>query len=151
MTALRRSNVEDLKKFIVMGRQEDVYNYIIKYTLDDYTAFFNDPRIICLTISDKKEEFAGYIILALEDANNSVEFKRIVIDEKKRGIGQIAVNLMEKFCREELNAKRIWLDVFEHNKRGLHVYKKLGYSKFKEEEYEGKNLLFYEKSLEYKI
>ena len=57
---------------------------------------------------------------------------------------------MEKFCTEELNAKRIWLDVFEHNKRGLHVYQKLGYSKFKEKQYEGKNLLFYEKSIESK-
>ena len=149
MTALRRSNIEDLKKFIVLDRQKDVCNYIIKYTLDDYADFFNDPRIIFLTITDNKEEFAGYIILVIEETNNSVEFKRIVVDEKKRGIGQAAIKLMETFCIERIDAKRIWLDVFEHNKRGLHIYKKLGYSKFKEEVYEGKNLLFYEKSLEY--
>ena len=147
MTVLRRSNTEDLEKFIVLDRQEDVYNYIIKYSIDDYSDFFNDPRIICLTINDSKEEFAGYIILALEDDNYSVEFRRIVIDEEKRGIGQTAIKLMEEFCIGELNAGRIWLDVFEHNKRGLHVYQKLGYSKFKEEQYKGKNLHFYEKSL----
>jgi len=33
----------------------------------------------------------------VEDNNNSVEFKRIVIDENKRGIGQTAIKLMEKF------------------------------------------------------
>jgi len=151
MTILKRSRIEDLKKFIVLDKQKDVYGFIIRYSLDEYIAFFNDSRIICLTIFDHQEEFAGYIILAVEDDNNSVEFKRIVIDEKKRGIGQTAIKLMEKFCNEKLIVKRIWLDVFEHNKRGLHVYQKLGYSKFKEEEYEGKNLLFFEKSLEWKI
>ena len=145
MTTLKRSNIEDLKNFIVLDRQKDVYSYIIRYSLDEYIRFFNDPGIIYLTIFDDREEFAGYIILSVEDDSNSVEFRRIVIDEKKRGIGQTVIKLMEKFCTEELEARRIWLDVFEHNKRGLHVYKKCGYSKFKEEQYEGKNLLFFEK------
>ncbi len=147
MTTLKRSKIEDVTKFIVLDRQKDVYSYIIRYSLDEYINLFNDSRIICLTIFDDRKEFAGYIVLAVEDNNNSVEFKRIVIDEKKRDIGQTAIKLMEKFCTEELEVKRIWLDVFEHNKRGLHVYKKLGYSKFKEEQYEGENLLFYEKSM----
>jgi RimJ/RimL family protein N-acetyltransferase len=148
MTILKRSRIEDLEKFIVLDKQKDVYEFIIRYSLDEYIEFFNDSRIIYLTIFDDRIVFAVYIILAVEDNNKSVEFKRIVIDEKKRGIGQTTIKLMEKFCNEELIVRRIWLDVFEHNKKGMHVYQKLGYSKFKEEEYEGKNLLFFEKLLE---
>jgi RimJ/RimL family protein N-acetyltransferase len=46
-----------------------------------------------------------------------------------------------------MGRRRIWLDVFEHNARGRHVYEKLGYRRFDSGELDGKPLLLYEKQL----
>ena len=55
---------------------------------------------------------------------------------------------MEDYCRSRFNSRRIWLDVFAFNARGIHVYNKLGYQQFKSGEYESKTLLYMEKLLE---
>ena len=130
-----------------MDKQKDVCRYVIEYSLNAHTECFHDPQISYLTIVDDQDTVAGYIILVQEDDGSSIEFRRIVIDENKRGVGQAAIQLMEEFCARELKAKRIWLDVFAHNSRGLHVYRKLGYTKFKEGECQGKKLLYFEKVL----
>ena len=54
---------------------------------------------------------------------------------------------MEEYCRERLGRSRIWLDVFEFNQRGQHIYQKLGYRRFDQGEVEGKVLFFYDKLL----
>jgi RimJ/RimL family protein N-acetyltransferase len=59
----------------------------------------------------------------------------------------VAITLMEDFCRLQLALTRVWLNVFEFNHRGIHVYEKLGYRYFKSTELDGKVLLYYEKDL----
>ncbi|GEM77397.1 GNAT family N-acetyltransferase [Vibrio sagamiensis] len=66
---------------------------------------------------------------------------------KGKGLGQLAIKEMEQYCAEHLNCLKVWLDVFESNSRGIHIYQKLGYTQFKEAFYEGKKLLFMEKML----
>lgn len=81
------------------------------------------------------------------DASNDVELRRIVISKKGNGLGQQAIALMEEYCAEHLNCSRVWLDVFESNKRGIYLYQKLGYKQFKQTEFEGQQLLCMEKTL----
>ena len=70
----------------------------------------------------------GYIILAgLADANQSIEFRRIVVTEKGRGYGKEALRMVKKLAFEELKAHRLWLDVKEHNVRARHVYESEGF------------------------
>ena len=83
----------------------------------------------------------------LDARNDSVEFRRILIDQNRRGIGQAAIAAMENYCREQWNPKRIWLDVFEDNEIGRHIYQKLGYARFGEDIFDGRKLLFFEKQL----
>ena len=54
---------------------------------------------------------------------------------------------MESYCKTEFNVKRIWLDVYEDNEIGMHIYEKMGYERFKEKLVEGRKLYFYEKAL----
>ncbi|MFV7759751.1 hypothetical protein ACNPKZ_04255 [Shewanella algae] len=49
--------------------------------------------------------------------------------------------------QNELNASRIWLDVFDINQVGRHIYQKLGYCEFDATEVNGKRLLFMQKWL----
>ena len=86
-------------------------------------------------------------MLALDPDNTSVEFRRIVIAQKGMGLGQAAIHAMEGYCRERLGRSRIWLDVFDFNQRGQHIYEKLGYRRFAKSELENNVLFFYNKSL----
>ena len=54
---------------------------------------------------------------------------------------------LETWCLETLRRKRIWLDVFDFNARGRHVYSGLGYRQFDQSDYRGRTLIFCEKNL----
>ena len=70
----------------------------------------------------------GYIILAgLADANQSIEFRRIVVTEKGKGYGKQALRLVKKLAFDELKAHRLWLDVKQHNVRARHLYEAEGF------------------------
>ena len=147
MITLRQSKREELEIFDEMDRQDHARNFVIQTGLETHQEYFNDVRIIYLSIENTSGEFCGYFILALEPDTESVEFRRILIDQKKRGIGQAAIAEMESYCKNEFNVKRIWLDVYEDNEIGKHIYKKMGYKQFKERLIEGRRLYFYEKTL----
>ncbi len=89
----------------------------------------------------------GFVLLKLEDDKRSIEFRRIVVVEREKGIGQQVLNEIEKYCLNMLKRNRIWLDVFSFNERGIHIYEKHGYQKTGEKDIEGKRALIYEKLL----
>jgi RimJ/RimL family protein N-acetyltransferase len=105
-----------------------------------------DPGLVYLRII-ADDKLKGFVMLALDPDQSSVEFRRIVVSTKGLGIGQSAIAKMEEFCRVELGRSRIWLDVFEYNHRGRHIYEKLGYRRFGESVIDGNVLLLYEKTL----
>lgn len=63
----------------------------------------------------------------LAEANQSIEFRRIVITEKGRGYGREALRRVKSMAFGELKAHRLWLDVKEHNFRARHVYESEGF------------------------
>ncbi len=147
MIRLRKSTFDELSLFIEMAARPHAKNFILQTDLEGHQKNFKEDRFHYLTIETEKNEVAGYFILRVDHTKQEVEFGRICIHQDYVGIGQQSIGLMEKYCREELNCKRIWLDVFEDNSRGIHIYEKLGYKKFKEEELKGRQLLFYRKRL----
>ncbi|MCG7554456.1 MULTISPECIES: GNAT family N-acetyltransferase [unclassified Pseudoalteromonas] len=111
-----------------------------------HQQLFSEPNIHYLTIHSDSE-IVGFIILAVEPELKSVEFCRIVVAKKGLGIGQEAINQMEKYVLEELRITRVWLDVFADNTRAQHIYQKLGYQQFDTIPYDNKILLIFEKHL----
>ncbi len=146
MIELRPSTREELPEFAEMETAPDTADYILAYDAARHLAEFERDDIVYLSIYDDQKP-VGFFILALEADLGSVELRRIVVAERGRGIGQAAIGSMEKFCRDRLGRSRIWLDAFEFNHRGRHVYEKLGYRFFDRGELNGKTLLFFEKSL----
>lgn len=137
---------KDLPLFADMEQQPGTLEFIVPYSLEGHLRGFADPHVVYLRISCDRE-IAGFFILELDSDGCSVEFKRIVVAARGRGIGQAAIARMEHYCRNVLGRERIWLDVFAHNTRGRHIYEKLGYSRFSESVLNGKPLLLYEKRL----
>lgn len=83
-------------------------------------------HLIIENIADGRR--VGYIILAgLADANQSIEFRRIVVTAKAKGYGREALRLVKKLAFEDLKVHRLWLDVREHNVRARHLYESEGF------------------------
>lgn len=81
-----------------------------------------------LVIIDKeKEDKVGFILLGNDEQNRSLEFRRMVVNPKGKGIGRQCLQLVKKYCFECLNYHRLWLDVFEFNHRAIHLYKSEGF------------------------
>lgn len=146
LITLRKSLPEELPLFAQMESDSDTESFIIPYTIQKHQETYAQTDILYLTILHNNQ-VCGFFILALNSDDTCVEFRRIVISEKGKGIGQQAISEMELFCKTTLKRSRIWLDVFDHNPRGRYIYEKLGYNHFKSEPYQNHILHFYEKSL----
>ncbi|WP_299495436.1 GNAT family N-acetyltransferase [uncultured Shewanella sp.] len=143
MIELKLSRIEDIPLIVTMENDVETAPYIMPYEHDKHQYEMTNSGIVYLSIFEGAL-LVGFIILSLEP-HDSIEFRRIVIAVKGRGIGQLAMHKMEAYCQSVLKAQRIWLDVFESNLRGLYLYKKLGYHQFKQKNIDGKVLLFFEK------
>jgi hypothetical protein len=122
MITLRPSKKDELEIFDEMDRQDHARKFVIQTGIETHQNYFRDPKITYLSIEKSSGEFCGYFILVLESDSGGVEFRRIIVDQKKSGIGQAAIIEMENYCKNEFNVNRIWLDVFEDNEIGKHIY-----------------------------
>ena len=143
---LRATSIDELVGFTRLEQDADAARYILPTSLQQHQQQFARDDIVYLTI-ELAGETCGFLILALEVDGNSVEFRRIVVANRGAGIGQRAIPAMEAWCRDQLGRRRIWLDVFDDNHRGQHVYEKLGYRRFKKAPHDHRTLYFYHKEL----
>lgn len=129
-----------------MEQAQDTRQFVLPYSETEHVRNILDSSFVYLRILEAGE-LVGFFILVLDSERNSVEFRRVVVSDKGKGIGQSAIAAMEQFCKAQLHRTRIWLDVFEHNHRGRYIYEKLGYERCGESDNEGRRLLLYQKTL----
>ena len=146
MVNLRESKEHEIPSFMAFEQSKEASEFVMPYSFEQHCIEMRKPSVVYLTIISE-DTIAGFIILAKDSLTKSVEFRRIVVSSKGTGIGQQAISRMEAFCAETLECDRVWLDVFDSNKRGQHIYKKLGYKQFNTGEYDGRRLLYFEKKL----
>jgi ribosomal protein S18 acetylase RimI-like enzyme len=146
MIELDESTKEDLKLFSDWENLDGIREFICPYSIERHKEEFEKDEVIYFKINFYSKP-VGFALLKLEDDKRSVEFRRIVIVERGKGIGQKVLNDIEKNCINKLKRNRIWLDVFEINKRGIHIYEKHGYQKIDEIDIEDKRAFVYEKLL----
>lgn len=143
---LEEAAPDDACLFAAMEQAVDARPFIIPASSADHRRDLRDPDFVYLRIVDEGV-VAGFVILVLDADRRSVEFRRIVVALKGRGVGQRAIARMEDFCRERLGRHRLWLDVFERNDRARHIYEKCGYRKHGEADHPAGRLWLYEKWL----
>lgn len=149
MIELNYAGIEQLPLFHALEQDADTSPYILPTTLEQHRQALDREDVIYLSINHDGA-LGGYLILALDSDGRSVELRRIVIANRRQGIGQAAMRALETWCLDKLQRGRIWLDVFDFNSRGRHVYSKLGYEQFGQRDYQGKTLLLFEKYLDSK-
>jgi len=109
--------------------ESDNSEFIGQYDFDRHKAVIDSNDEMHLSIFDKSDNsLVGHIILAgLKSTSDSIEFRRIVVSKKGKGFGKDSINLIKKYCFEDLKAHRIWLDVLEDNIRAIEIYKSYGF------------------------
>ncbi len=74
------------------------------------------------------DEPLGFVLLAgLEDENDAVELRRIVVVRRGEGVGRRALGLVLERAFGDLGAHRVWLDVKPHNERARRAYRAVGF------------------------
>jgi diamine N-acetyltransferase len=69
----------------------------------------------------------GYVILSgIQDPDQNLLIKRLVITEKGKGYGRAALEAVLHEAFHEFKAHRVWLDVMVNNQRAASLYESLG-------------------------
>jgi ribosomal protein S18 acetylase RimI-like enzyme len=72
-------------------------------------------------------ELEGFAILQpLADPHEGTKLKRICVTRPGSGFGQPFLAAVIDWAFANTDAERFWLDVFTHNERARHVYRRLG-------------------------
>jgi catechol 2,3-dioxygenase-like lactoylglutathione lyase family enzyme/RimJ/RimL family protein N-acetyltransferase len=129
MTNLYLSNTEEVDLDYVLAAEGDDENhqYIIPWLRETHLQALRNPDIAHLIVQDETKK-VGYVILAgLLLANQSIEFRRLVITEKGRGYGKATVEIIKQLAFETYRTHRLWLDVKTQNYRAKAIYSLAGF------------------------
>jgi diamine N-acetyltransferase len=119
------------------NNQKDMEDYVAdKLAINQLKSELLNPNSQFYFALDN-EQVIGYLKVNVKDAqteaqgNDAMEIERIYVLDAYHGlkVGQLLYNYAIQLA-SELNVKRIWLGVWEENKRAIKFYEKNGFSVF---------------------
>jgi diamine N-acetyltransferase len=124
-----RLTTPDELGFVVRAEQApDNRPFVIPWSRDQHAAAVSEPDLRHLVLHHVDLGLVGFVILAgLESPHASIEFRRLVVTVKRRGIGRTAVRLVQAVAFDEHRAHRLWLDVKVHNRAARVLYESEGF------------------------
>lgn len=118
---------EDLDIILAMETSPENATYIFQWKRNQHAAAISDTNIAHLKIV-LGNKIVGYLILiGLTNPDQSINFRRIVIEEKGYGYGRQAIGLVKDMVFNKFKAHRLWLDVMAHNERAYALYLSEGF------------------------
>ena len=124
------TEITDLNEILTIESHPENVHWICPYTRERHVQVINRPDEHHFKVV-KGDLIIGFIILAdTEKEDDSIEFRRIALTEKGKGIGRWILKWVKEWAFESKKAYRLWLDVFDDNQRAFHLYTSEG---FKEE------------------
>lgn len=128
--ALRLATTEDLAFITTIEREAAADRFVEGWSLSQHAAALADPDQQHLVVEsvDAGGEPVGFILLAgINSPHRCIEFRRIVVGPKNRGLGRQAVRLLKRYAFGPLGAHRLWLDVKDFNARARALYLSEGF------------------------
>jgi diamine N-acetyltransferase len=123
----RSSTLDDLAFVMAAERAPDNAPFVLQWPRERHVEAMTDPSYAHWIIENGGRP-AGYLILMdLFNPHGSLQFRRLVVTEKGRGIGRAAVRLAKAAAFDRFGAHRLWLDVMEHNPRAQALYASEGF------------------------
>jgi RimJ/RimL family protein N-acetyltransferase len=126
---LRPTTPNDLDFVVAAEQNPDSLPFIVPWPRERHAASLVDPDIAHSILVHDALGPVGFVILAgLTNANDSLEFRRLVVTVKGSGIGRAAVRLVKEFAFAQRRVHRLWLDVKEQNHRARSLYASEGFA-----------------------
>jgi RimJ/RimL family protein N-acetyltransferase len=127
-TKLRPTTHDDLDFVLNAERDPDNRPWIIPWTRAQHESAFGNSELRHILLADDQLGRMGFVILGgLQSPHGAIEFRRVVVVAKGRGIGRAAIRLVQALAFDELNAHRLWLDVKATNARARSLYDSAGF------------------------
>jgi ribosomal protein S18 acetylase RimI-like enzyme len=126
---LRPTTSGDLDFVFALERKPENASFVGQWTLDEHESAIARPdREHWIIERVSNSERAGFLIAYdLVARGFGAYVKRIVVDEKSRGLGREALALFLEHARRELGAPYAWLNVYAENARAQRAYSALGF------------------------
>ena len=119
---------QDIPFIVETEQNQENAEYVAHWSFELHENALSDTDILHLIFKNVDGQNIGYaIIKGITNQNDSIELMRMVIVNKGRGYGKIALSLIKKWCFEVKKAHRLWLDVKDFNVRAQHVYETQGF------------------------
>lgn len=125
--ALRSSTESDIDFISRLEADPENSSFITAWPGDRHVFAMHDENFLHAIVLHEGIAVGFVILSGLKNANQSIEFMRVVIADKGRGLGRTALRAVKKLCFDELKAHRLWLDVKTFNERAQNLYQSEGF------------------------
>ena len=99
-----------------------------QWTADQYRAALSDANYRCFAGMVDNQPVGHCILYDLQNPDNTVLLKRIVVYTKGKGYGRAALEAIKAYVFETRKANRLWLDVRAFNSRAQALYESVGFT-----------------------
>lgn len=105
----------------------DNRQFVGQWTTDEYRRALNDPNYQCFVFMADDRPVGHCILYELQNPDNAILLKRIIVREKGNGYGRAALGEIANYVFTVLKANRLWLDVRAFNTRAEALYQSVGF------------------------
>jgi diamine N-acetyltransferase len=125
-----------LDNYATGGLRDTLSRYVLtEFTEEKLSRIVSDPNTLVL-VAEKDDHLIAYLQAALDrstalsTAKKQAEIDRVYVQEPfcRSGVGSLLMQEGEKQLAK-LGFELVWLSAWEHNRRALRFYEKLGYEK----------------------
>lgn len=125
---LCRAVKADIAWIVSQEQRPDFAAFIHRWSLEEHERNLNDRDKHYLVAHDGRNRRLAFVILnGLFSPAHSIELARMAVIRPGTGIGKPLLRRVIDLAFNELRANRLWLDVFDDNRRAAHVYQSVGF------------------------
>jgi diamine N-acetyltransferase len=125
---LRQATLDDIPAILALERTPMAREFVGQWSEARHRATLAGGDARYLVSETEWGEVQAYAILrGIQESSRAIELKRIVVAVPERGIGRRILSELMRIAFRELDAHRLFLDVYEDNARARHLYESLGF------------------------
>lgn len=115
----------DIPYIMRLEQHPENRKFVVQGSVEEHTIEIKAADYLVMIIKEKYDRI-GYLLCHKDVANSSFELRRMIIQSKGQGYGREAMNGLIDYVINKLKYHRFWLDVYEDNPTGIHLYESLG-------------------------
>jgi diamine N-acetyltransferase len=125
---LRPATPDDIPAILALERTPMAREFVGQWSENRHRATLAGGDARYFVSETEWGEVQAYAILrGIQESSRAIELKRIVVAVPERGLGRRILSELMRIAFRELDAHRLFLDVYEDNARARHLYESLGF------------------------